>query len=364
MSRIFINYRRVDSEGHVGRLIDHLAQHFQPDDIFMDIESIKPGEDFIETIERAVAGCDVFLIMIGPHWLTAADDAGRRRLDLWDDFVRVEITAALKLNKKIFPVLVGRATMPHPDHLPEVLRPITRRQATELTHTRFAQDAQKLIVALREAMPSQTSRKTRTDADTYLQKEAALKALRAQLIDASESPLFEFRQKMRYFPVIGDGNPDANIIFIGESPGKNEAEKGVPFVGPSGDVLDEMLATINLKRQDIFVTNLLLDRPPEKRDPLPEELAFYAPFVDRIIEIIQPGVIVALGRFAMAYLLKKFNLPEHGGKISDLHGRLLRATAPYGAIHLLPLYHPAVVLYSATQRETLTRDFQKLKLFI
>ncbi|MDX2161516.1 MAG: uracil-DNA glycosylase family protein [bacterium] len=364
MSRIFINYRRVDSEGHVGRMLDHLLQHFDAKDIFMDIESIKPGQDFVETIENAVAGCDVFLIVIGPQWLTASDETGRRRLDLWDDFVRLEIAAALQREKRIIPVLVGRAALPSPDQLPEELRPFMRRQALELSHTRFALDMQKLIVAIREALPNRVSRKPHTDAVTFARKEAMLRELRLRLVNATDSPLYGFRVKSGGLPVLGEGSPDANILFIGESPGKNEAEQGVPFIGQSGEVLNEMLNAINLKRDDVFVTNLLLDRPPEKRDPLPEELAYYSAYVDQLIEIIQPGVIVALGRFAMAYLLKKLDLPEQGGKISELHGRLLRGKLPYGDIHLLPLYHPAVVLYSASQRDTLRKDFQKLKLFI
>ncbi|MFN8529513.1 MAG: uracil-DNA glycosylase family protein [Anaerolineae bacterium] len=364
MSRIFINYRRVDSEGHVGRMLDHLLQHFSSEDIFMDLESIKPGEDFVETIEKAVATCDVFLITIGPHWLGVSDEQGRRRLDLWDDFVRLEIASAIKLNKKVIPVLVGRATMPPPDQLPEDIRPFTRRQAVELSHNRFAADMQKVIVAVREALPTPGSRKTRTDPDAYARKEESLRTLRAKLIDATDSPLYGFRSKMRAFPVLGDGSPDANIMFIGQAPGKEEARQGVPFIGQSGEVLNEMLASINLKREDVFVTNLVLDQPPEKRDPLPEELVYYSPFVDELIDIIQPGVIVALGGFATGYMLRKLELPEKGGKITDLHGRLLKGKLPYGDVHLLPLYHPAVVLYTASKREVLRRDFQKLKLFI
>jgi len=223
---------------------------------------------------------------------------------------------------------------------------------------------QKLIGAIRDAMPAQPSVKPRTDADTFIRKEAALKALRTRLIDATDSPLYANRVKNRYFPVLGSGNPDANLVFIGESPGKTEAETGVPFCGPSGAVLDEMLATIQLRRDDVFITNLLLDKPPEKREPTPAELMYYAPFVDQLIDIIQPGVLVALGRFAMAYLLRKLDLPEQRGKISDLHGKLIKAKMPYGDIHVVPLYHPAVVLYSATQKDVLMKDFQKLRLFI
>jgi DNA polymerase len=108
----------------------------------------------------------------------------------------------------------------------------------------------------------------------------------------------------------------------------------------------------------------LLDRPPDKRAPTPEEIAFYAPFLDRIIDIVQPAVVATLGRFAMEYLLKKLDLPENRGKISQLHGKLIRANTHYGEIHVVPLFHPAVVLYSASQKATLLKDFEKLKLFV
>jgi uracil-DNA glycosylase len=364
MSRIFINYRRQDSEGHVGRLFDHLTRHFESGDIFMDVDSIRPGADFVQTLEDAVAACDVLIAIIGPQWLNAADDAGNRRLDQWNDFVRIEIASALKQNKLVIPVLVGRATMPAPDALPDDLVGLARRNAIELSHQRFAYDVEKLVSAIKDTVPPDPSMKPRSDNETIRRKGALLKQVRDDLVNAMASPLYQFRIDSRSFPVLGEGNPDANIMFIGESPGKNEAEQGKPFCGPSGDVLNDMLRTINLKRDDVFVTNLLLDRPPEKREPMPEELAFYIPFVDRIIDIIRPTVIAPLGRFAMQYLLKKLDLPEKRSTIGQLHGKLIKTQAHYGEIHVIPLYHPAVVLYSASQKETLRKDFEKLKLFI
>jgi DNA polymerase len=363
MSRIFINYRRQDTEGYVGRLYDKLTQRFKPEDVFMDVDNIKPGEDFVVALEKAVAACDVCIAVIGPHWLTAADETGNRRLDAWNDFVRIEIASALKLNKVVIPVLVGRARMPSPADLPEDIQALARRNAVELSHQRFAYDIQKLIDAIEVAAPI-TALKPRSDSATVRRKQAALKQVRDDLVGATNSPLYQVRIDNRAFPVVGEGNPDASIVFIGEAPGKNEAETGRPFTGPSGDILNEMLASISLRRDDVFLTNLLLDRPPEKRDPLPEEIAFYAPFLDRMLDIIQPAVIATLGRFAMQYILKKLDLPDKRGTISQLHGKLIKTTMPYGEIHVVPLYHPAVVLYSASQKDTLRKDFQKLKLFI
>ena len=364
MSRIFINYRRVDTEGYVGRLYDHLVQHFDPQDIFMDVSSIEPGADFVQALEDAVATCDVFIAMIGPTWLTAIDDDGERRIDQWNDFVRIEIASALRQKKLVIPVLVGRAKMPTPPMLPEDLQPLARRNAIELSHQRFVYDVNQLVKTIKGAASLPPVAKPRADSAVIREKEAALKAVRDDLVGATTSPLYTFRNENRHFPVLGAGNPDANILFIGESPGKVEAAQGVPFVGPSGEVLDEMLRTIGINREDVFTTNVLLDHPPSSRDPLPEEIAFYTPFVDRIIDIIQPAVIAPLGRFAMTYILKKLDLPEKRGKISQLHGKLIKTQMPYGEIHVVPMYHPAVVLYSASQKDTLRKDFEKLKLFI
>jgi DNA polymerase len=331
----------------------------------MDVNSIEPGADFVTTLEEAVAVCDVFLAMIGPQWVHITDSEGQRRLDQWNDFVRIEIASALKQNKVVIPILVGRAAMPSPDELPDDIKSLSRRNAVELSHQRFAYDVEKLIQVIKSATPANSSIKpVKTDSEMIRVKSDALKKIRLDLIDATTSPLYKFRVENRYFPVLGDGNPDANILFIGESPGKYEAAEGIPFTGPSGDVLNERLADIGLKRETVFVTNVLLDCPPEKRSPTNEEIVFYTPFVDQIIDVIRPAVIVPLGRFAMEYILKKYNLPEKRDKISRLHGKLIKAQAAYGEIHVVPMYHPAVVLYSASQKETLKNDFQKLKLFV
>lgn len=365
MSRIFINYRRQDSEGYVGRLYDHLTELFERGDIFMDIEAIKPGQDFVETLENAVAQCDVFLAVIGPHWLDSADANGQRRLDLWNDFVRIELATALKHGKIVIPLLVGRAQMPNPDSLPDDIKLLARRNAFEISHNRFKADVERLAKSLKELVPVNTSfKEQRTDSALARKKATALRTLREELVKSTNSPLYQMRMENGYIPVLGEGNPDANLIFIGEAPGKAEVEQGRPFVGPSGDILAEMLKEINLHREDVYVTNLLHDRPPEKRDPVPAEIEFYAPFLDRILDIIQPAVICTLGRFAMQYILKKLDLPEQRQTITQNHGKLIKTKMPYGEIHVVPLFHPAVVLYSATQKETLRQDFLKLKMYV
>lgn len=148
--------------------------------------------------------------------------------------------------------------------------------------------------------------------------------------------------------VPGTGNPHAEIVFIGEGPGKKEDELGVPFCGASGNLLDSLLGTINLKRKDIFITNIVKCRPPGNRDPLPEEKEVCATtYLDRQLAIIKPKLIVTLGRHALNYFLPDLKISEVHGKPKRLRGQVY-----------LALYHPAVALYNGSMRETLTQDFQ------
>ncbi len=364
MSRIFINYRRMDTEGYVGRLYDHLLKQFKPHDIFMDVQNIEPGADFVQVLEDAVSACDIFIAMIGPHWLTLKNEDGERRLDEWNDFVRIELETALKQGKIVIPILVGGAKMPNPTHLPESIQSLSRRNAIILTHSRFASDVEDLVKFMRDLLPSHPTFKRRANAADLAEKERKLKQVRMDLINAKDSPLYEYRNQQRYYPVLGEGYADANIMIIGESPGQREAQAGKPFIGPSGEVLDEMLASIELSRDDVFLSNILLDRTPENRDPNKEELDYYGVYLDRLIEIIKPRVIVTLGRFSMYYILKKFDLPEKRSKISKLHGILIKTESQYGDLHVMPMYHPAMVLYNPSQKDTLRADFEKLTIFI
>ncbi len=151
--------------------------------------------------------------------------------------------------------------------------------------------------------------------------------------------------------VPGEGNPDAAILFIGEAPGKNEDEQKRPFVGAAGKFLQEMLETINLKRSDVFITNIVKQRPPNNRDPLPEEIAAHQPFLEQQIVVIDPTLIVLLGRHSMQLLLPGL------GTISQLHGKAFRRKD--GRMYM-PLYHPAAALYNGGLRQTLLDDFRKI----
>src|SRR5262245_20100281 len=150
-AKLFINYRRDDTRHAAGRLYDHLTTHFSDDQIFMDIDQIEPGEDFVEAINRKVGTCDIAIVAIGPHWLHATDESGKRRLDDEDDFVRMEIVAALQRNIRVIPVLVDGARMPGKHDLPEALAPLSRRNAIELSETRFHADVNRLIEAIEKS---------------------------------------------------------------------------------------------------------------------------------------------------------------------------------------------------------------------
>lgn len=156
-TNIFINYRREDSAGHAGRLFDRLSLRF-PGRVFMDVDTIEPGTDFVEVIEHAVGCCEVLIVMMGDQWLSITDASGRRRLDNASDFVRLEIAAALERNIRIIPVLVEGAVMPRPEDLPEDLGKLTRRNAIELSDARWTFDVDRLIQTiegvLQEKAPS------------------------------------------------------------------------------------------------------------------------------------------------------------------------------------------------------------------
>ncbi|HEY0221059.1 MAG TPA: uracil-DNA glycosylase [Candidatus Paceibacterota bacterium] len=191
-----------------------------------------------------------------------------------------------------------------------------------------------------------------------------MKAIRNELLQLKDSPLYKYRIENKFFPVVGEGSHVAHIMFIGEAPGKNEAETARPFCGKSGKVLDDMLESINLNRSDVYITNIVKDRPPENRDPNEEEIKVYGPFLDRQIAIIKPQVIATLGRYSMKYIMEKFGLADKVGSISGLHGKEFATTTDYGPVNIIPLYHPAVALYDGSNKETLLNDFKVLEKYI
>jgi uracil-DNA glycosylase len=193
------------------------------------------------------------------------------------------------------------------------------------------------------------------------QRTEKLKQIKDEIIVLKDSPLYQFRVKNKNFPVIGEGSHESKIMFVGEAPGKNEAATGRPFCGAAGRVLTAIIEHAGLKREDVYITNIVKDRPPENRDPLPQEIEKYAPFLDRQIDILQPKVITTLGRFSMVYIMQKFGLADELKNISQMHGKVFDAKASYGSIKVLTLYHPAVALYNGGMREQLFKDFEVIK---
>ena len=157
--RVFISYRRQDTRYPAGWLYDRLAEHLGPQQIFKDVNSIEPGDDFTEIIGDAVGSCDVLLVLIGERWLTVTDRDGRRRLDNTDDVVRLEIETALERGIRVIPILVEGATMPRADELPASLAKLVRRQALELSDSRFNADTERLIRVLDKTMADAQARR-------------------------------------------------------------------------------------------------------------------------------------------------------------------------------------------------------------
>lgn len=171
--------------------------------------------------------------------------------------------------------------------------------------------------------------------------------------------------------VFGDGNPDSEIVFIGEAPGKNEDLQGKPFVGAAGRFLNEMLEMIGLKRENVYITNIVKYRPPNNRDPLPEEKKAFLPYLQSQLEVIQPKVVVTLGRHSTNCFLPDL-------QISKAHGEPKRIRIQFHAdaessdqksdnaltIVLLPLFHPAAALYNGGMRQTLIDDFTRIPIII
>lgn len=192
-------------------------------------------------------------------------------------------------------------------------------------------------------------------------KRNRLLALEIQVNQLESSPLFAFRQEQGYQSVFGEGDPDAEIMFIGEAPGAKEAQTGRPFVGRAGKMLDALLESIELDRQDVYITNIVKDRPPNNRNPRADEINTYAPFLQQEITIIQPKVIATLGRFATDFILDLFNISAQGQNMGALHGKIFTAENCFGEITILPLYHPAAMFYNRELKESMQKDFQKIK---
>ncbi|MCX7928658.1 MAG: uracil-DNA glycosylase [Patescibacteria group bacterium] len=157
--------------------------------------------------------------------------------------------------------------------------------------------------------------------------------------------------------VFGEGDVDAKVLFIGEGPGYWEDQKGLPFVGNAGRLLNELLETIGLSRKEVFITNVVHHRPPNNRDPEQFEIKAYQPYLDKIIEVINPKIIVTLGRFSMAKFLE-------GVTITQVHGKIKKAFFNGREIIVIPMYHPAAGLRNSEIKKKLFEDFKVIALVL
>ena len=163
--------------------------------------------------------------------------------------------------------------------------------------------------------------------------------------------------------VFGDGNPDADIVFIGEAPGKNEDIQGKPFIGASGKFLSEMLESVGLKREDVYITNIVKYRPPENRDPSPQEKKDFLPYLQRQLEVIAPKVVVTLGRHSTNCFLPDLQISKSHGEPKRVKLQFKDNTDVLEVV-ILPLYHPAAALYNGGMRQTLLDDFAAIPTII
>lgn len=187
--------------------------------------------------------------------------------------------------------------------------------------------------------------------------EESLQKLKTEVLNCRRCALW----KERTNPVVGEGGLQTGIMFVGEAPGANEDKTGKPFCGRAGEVLDELLSAVGIRRGDIYITNVLKCRPPGNRNPKEEEIKACSLYLDRQIEVIKPNVICCLGNFGTMYIMKRFGLSESIQGISKIHGRIFSYRSPSDSIKIIPLYHPAVVTYNINMKNLLQRDFVILK---
>lgn len=182
-----------------------------------------------------------------------------------------------------------------------------------------------------------------------------LSKLKEKIEGCKKCDLWENRTKA----VPGGGPAGADLMFIGEAPGGEEDKQGKPFVGKAGSFLDELLESIDLDREDVFIGNILKCRPPNNRDPKEGEIEKCTPYLDKQIELINPTIISTLGRFATSYILKKYRIGERS--MTQSHGKVFKVNSLHGVIKIIPQYHPAAVSYNPDLEEVMFEDFKVLK---
>ncbi len=184
-----------------------------------------------------------------------------------------------------------------------------------------------------------------------------LKLVRDEVIACQKCSLYQTRQN----PVVGTGNHHAKIMFVGEAPGAQEDKTAHPFCGASGKFLDELLNHAGVRREDVYIANLLKCRPPGNRDPEFQEIETCTGYLQRQITAINPSALCSLGRHSMSYLMQKLGLGDKLKSISQIHGQVFVAREWLPGIKFIPFYHPAVAVYNSGMKEALKKDFEVLK---
>jgi hypothetical protein len=284
MARIFINYRRDDTPGVAGRLFDHLAMKYSRRELFMDVDAMQPGRDFAKQLESQVSQCHVLLAVIGPHWLDARDQAGKRRLDNDKDYVRIEIASALQRDIAVIPVLLDGAAMPSEESLPDNLKPLVRRHALELRHTRFAADADAIVHALEAVVPRRSVPWTWVGGGIALAAVVAIALLWPKLsakLRPPAQPTIELSAKpatpnppAASLPPVASSPPVASVPPVASLPPMAKpaaptpqptspalANAVSPAGPPAGVRLGEMLHGINLSGSTMHMIDILPDNP-------------------------------------------------------------------------------------------------------
>jgi len=192
------------------------------------------------------------------------------------------------------------------------------------------------------------------------EKTKLLKEIKDEVVTCQKCPL----SATRTLPVIGAGSHDAHIMFIGEAPGANEDATGIPFCGRAGKILDEIIDSIGLKREDVYICNVLKCRPPGNRDPKPEEKVSCVDYLKKQIEVIQPRIICSMGNHATGFIFEQFGLSDKLVGISKIHGQTFDSLSFSYPVKIVSLYHPAVATYNSKMKEVLLEDVKVLKKFI
>ena len=186
-----------------------------------------------------------------------------------------------------------------------------------------------------------------------MSKQKLILELTKEIALCQKCPLWRTRNK----PLVGDGCLDVKIVMIGEAPGYYEDLEGKAFIGQAGKVLDRLLENVGLSRKELYITNILKCHPPQNHDPNPAEIKACSSYLYRQLKIIQPEIIITLGRYASQEIFFKTHLPF--SKISELHGQIFEIKASYGPVKIIPFYHPSAACYNASMFETLKKDFEK-----